>query len=114
MTIDPSVRARTWTGFPNGELGIVWLDDHESYFPGRDLRLACGCARCVDEITGRRTLVAAHVPEDVRVAEVHPVGNYGLAVRFSDGHDTGIYTFDALRRNCPCAACSPPPDSEKS
>ena len=105
MTVDSSVRARTFTGFPNGELGVVWLDDHESYFPGRELRLACGCARCVDEISGRRTLDPSGVPQDVRVAEVHAVGNYGVAVRFTDGHDTGIYTFEALRRACPCDTC---------
>ena len=32
------------TPFPNGELGVVWKDGHESYFPGHALRCACGCA----------------------------------------------------------------------
>jgi DUF971 family protein len=38
---------------------------------------------------------------------VEPVGNYALRFRWSDGHDTGIYTFDFLRRLCPCAECEP-------
>ena len=33
------------------------------------------------------------------------VGNYAIQVEFSDGHATGIYSFDALREMCPCEAC---------
>jgi ATP-binding protein involved in chromosome partitioning len=88
--------------FPNRELGIVWDDEHESYFPGHDLRCSCGCAKCVDETTGRKVLEDDRVPKDVHVTEVHPVGNYGISVRWSDGHETGIYTFARLRQLCPC------------
>jgi len=60
----------------------------------------------VDEVTGKKILIDERVPRDVRAMEFHPVGNYGVAIVWSDGHDTGIYTFDALRRLCPCEACS--------
>jgi DUF971 family protein len=33
------------------------------------------------------------------------VGAYGLRIDWSDGHDTGIYTFDRLRAACPCQTC---------
>lgn len=95
--------------FPNGELGVVWSDDHESYYPGHDLRCACACAMCVDEHTGRKVLEDQGVPRDVRPLEVHPVGNYGMSVRWSDGHATGIYTFDRLRKLCPCGKCGSVP-----
>jgi len=91
--------------FPNGEIGVVWDDDHESYFDPYELRCACGCASCVDEVSGRKLLQSDRVPRDVRARRWHPVGNYGVAFVWSDGHDTGIYTFDRLRGLCPCDEC---------
>jgi len=90
---------------PNGELGVVWDDGHESYYPGHELRCACACAMCVDEVSGRKLLSDEGVPRDVRVLEARPVGNYGMSLRWSDGHDAGIYTFERLRRLCPCPEC---------
>jgi DUF971 family protein len=87
---------------PNGEVGIVWEDGHESYFPGRYLRCACACAECVDEMSGRKLLQDERVPEELQALELHSVGNYAISVRFSDGHDTGIYAYERLRRICPC------------
>jgi hypothetical protein len=34
------------------------------------------------------------------------VGNYALSIDFSDGHATGIYSYDFLRSMCPCAECA--------
>jgi ATP-binding protein involved in chromosome partitioning len=82
---------------PNGELGVVWEDGTESYYPGHFLRCACQCAKCVDEGSGRKVLRDADVAADVHPQEVHFVGNYGIGIRWSDGHDTGIYTFARLR-----------------
>jgi DUF971 family protein len=92
--------------FPNGELGIVWGDGHESFYPGHLLRCACSCALCVDEGTGRKTLRDEMVPRDVRPLDARPVGRYGIGIRWSDGHGTGIYALDRLRGLCPCAACA--------
>ena len=97
MSADAAARPVRIAPFPNGELGIVWDDGRESYYPGRALRCACACARCVEETSGRKLLRDDTVPEDVRPLEVHPVGQYAIAIRWSDGHDTGIYTFDRLR-----------------
>jgi DUF971 family protein len=96
------MRAARITPFPNGELGVVWEDGHESYYPGHDLRCACACAECVEETSGRKLLQDDQVPHDVRIVEMYPVGNYAVAVRWSDGHETGIYPFDRLRELCPC------------
>ena len=93
--------------FPSGELAVVWSDGHESYFPGHYLRCQCPCAGCVDEMTGVKTLVDSSVPKDVHPETVSPVGRYALTVKWSDGHDTGIYSFETLRRLCPCDTCSP-------
>ena len=39
----------------------------------------------------------ARIPDDVRPLNLSSVGNYGLKIRWSDGHDTGIYSYDRLR-----------------
>lgn len=92
--------------FPNGELGVVWEDGHESVYSGRALRCACACALCVDETTGAKLLRDEAVPADVRALQVLPVGRYGVSIHWSDGHNTGIYPLDRLRDLCPCDACA--------
>lgn len=91
--------------FPNGEIGIVWKDGHESCYSGRDLRLQCPCAGCVDEHTGRRILDEAAVPRDIQARMLQGVGSYGVQVVWSTGHATGIYSHRLLRKLCPCEAC---------
>jgi ATP-binding protein involved in chromosome partitioning len=78
-------------------LAIVWADGSERRYSVRDLRLACPCATCRDEMTGERILDPARVPDDIRPVNLSSVGNYGLKIRWSDGHDTGIYSYDRLR-----------------
>jgi ATP-binding protein involved in chromosome partitioning len=80
-----------------GALEVEWADGTKTVLNPYQLRLNCPCAACVDENTGRPILDVKRVPLDVKVKEVHPVGNYGLAPRFSDGHETGIYTFERLK-----------------
>lgn len=78
-------------------LRIRWADGHESRLPVRELRLACGCAQCIDEWTGAERLDPASVPEDVRPLRVEGVGRYALQIEWSDGHGSGIYPFRRLR-----------------
>ena len=54
--------------------------------------------QCIHELTGQPLLDPATVPDDMTQGDVRLVGNYAIAIQFSDGHDTGIYTFDHLRR----------------
>ena len=69
----------------------------ETFYPARPLRLACPCAACVDEMSGRALLDPGRVAEDVRPVSLSLVGAYGLRIQWSDGHGTGIYTFERLR-----------------
>jgi DUF971 family protein len=85
---------------------IRWGDGHESAFGARYLRGRCPCAQCVSEATGERVVYEEHVPPDVAVNAAGLVGNYALHFDFSDGHTTGIYAFDYLRRICPCHNCT--------
>lgn len=93
-------------------LEVEWdTAGHVAFFPARELRLRCPCAECVEEMTGRRLLQPASVPADVRPVAAGLVGGYGLRLQWSDGHGTGIYTFEWLRRECPCPRCRPAADA---
>ena len=83
---------------------IVWSDEMETTLTAPQLRSICQCANCVDEVTGQRVHDPASVPAELLTADVQLVGHYALAIRFTDGHDTGIYTFDHLRRAGEAAA----------
>jgi DUF971 family protein len=86
-------------------LRITWNDGHVSEHGAFGLRAACRCAHCVEETTGRRRIGEAEVDRAVRIASVRPVGSYAVQISFSDGHGSGIYSFDALRSLCDCESC---------
>lgn len=86
---------------------IVWNDGHLSRYPSWYLRERCMCASCVDELTGVRTLQPGSIPAALERMSVTAVGNYALTFRWSDGHATGIYSFEYLRQICPCPECRP-------
>ena len=65
--------------------------------PFKPLRCACTCAGCVDEFTGAPLLDPATVPADVAVRAMKLVGHYAMQITWSDGHDTGLYTWTRLR-----------------
>lgn len=75
---------------------VRWRDERETVFPARFLRLACPCASCIEEFTGRKLLKDSDVPEDVHPLAITPVGQYAIKVHWSDGHASGIYTWEKL------------------
>ena len=81
----------------DSELTIKWSDDTESRYTAAQLRRACPCAACVNEWTGEKMLDPAKVPDDLTLSNTSLVGRYALNFRFSDGHETGLYSFTYLR-----------------
>jgi DUF971 family protein len=83
------------------EVAIVWDDGVESYYLGEDLRAASPSASNQGEvdILGHRHGGDGprHFP-GVTVLGWEQVGNYALRFDFSDGHRTGLFSFDYLRR----------------
>jgi DUF971 family protein len=79
-------------------LVLEWRAGAVSDLPSALLRRACPCARCVHEVTGERLLDPRTIPDDLRHEHVELVGRYALALRFADGHQTGIFTWQHLRR----------------
>jgi ATP-binding protein involved in chromosome partitioning len=93
-------------GLGRPEITLVWEDEHQTTYPARELRLRCRCAHCVEEMSGRPLLDPAKVPQDIVARHIELVGQYAIAIRWSDGHDTGIYHFRRLRQDCPCPSCT--------
>ena len=78
-------------------LRITWGDGRVADLRFKYLRGECGCAGCVDEITGERILDVTTIPEDLGLESMQLVGNYAVRVHWSDGHATGLYTWERLR-----------------
>lgn len=79
-------------------LEFHWPDGSCDRLSYRLLREACPCAACVDEMTGRRILDISTIPDDIHPADIAFTGNYALKITWSDGHSTGLYTWDHLAR----------------
>ncbi len=99
-------RTRPAEIFFDGLVNIVWKDDHHSTYKYWDLRVICPCAGCVDELSGQRTLDVNSVNKSIYPIKSSYVGNYALQITWSDGHDSGIFAFQNLRKNCSCDICS--------
>ncbi|MFO0804994.1 MAG: DUF971 domain-containing protein [Gemmataceae bacterium] len=84
-------------------LRIEWSDGASTHTPWRVLRKNCPCATCIEErakppdpfkvLTPQE--VAAGAPEPV---SMRPVGRYAYQIAWNDGHDTGIYPVELLRK----------------
>ncbi len=81
----------------DSEISIKWSDDLETKYNAPDLRRSCPCASCIDEWTGKKILDDDSIPGDLSMSNISIVGRYALSFRFSDGHDTGIFSFKFLR-----------------
>ena len=81
-------------------LRITWADGKVCRYAAPALRRACPCAQCVNEWTGERVLRPEAVSEQLEIADIQIVGRYALNFRWSDGHETGIYSFRYLRELC--------------
>ena len=92
-------------GLLRSTITITWDDDHQSVYPARDLRLACHCAACVEEMSGKPLLDPKTVPDNVRASAIRVVGQYAIGIDWSDGHTTGLFRFADLRADCPCEVC---------
>ena len=77
------------------------MDGTHTSYKFWDLRASCPCASCVDEVSGEKILDENTIDKSIHPLASAYVGNYALEIRWSDGHDTGIYTFAKLRDEYP-------------
>jgi DUF971 family protein len=83
------------------ELAIAWSDGQESYLSLDFLRRACPCAACGGEPDVLGNIVRPRVSYSARSFELlswNFIGGYAIQPRWADGHDTGIYSYQYLRR----------------
>lgn len=112
--LDVGIHVSSGTG-----VDITWADGHRSHYEFAYLRDLCPCATCNDE-RYRKQEMAAHASAGPgmqspslpmfkpkpRARAASAVGSYAIRIDFTDGHSTGIYSFDYLREICPCDACT--------
>lgn len=94
---------------------IDWQDGHKSQWSFSWLRDACPCATCNEEREkeGRKPGQAKPKPANllpmykapVLPLVVTPVGRYAISFDWNDGHHSGIFSWDYLRRMCLCEQC---------
>jgi len=98
---------------------ITWADGHSSHYNFDYLRDACPCASCNEERRKKAEMeekmgavAGGGLPPSLpmfkpkpKARAAHAVGHYALQIDFTDGHSTGIYSFEYLREICPCDAC---------
>ena len=78
-------------------LSLLWQDGRHDDLDVRDLRLACRCALCVEEMSGRKLLDPQTVRADVSPRQITSIGHYAIQFDWNDGHNSGIYAFNDLR-----------------
>jgi DUF971 family protein len=81
---------------------VHWGDGHTSIYPFQFLRGYCPCATCQGHA---RSALRWQDADEVDLVGVRLVGNYGISPQWSDGHETGIFADQNLRRICPCPEC---------
>lgn len=88
-----------------GGLAIDWSDGQRRQYRAARLRDACPCATCrekgkADEAKPATTLpvLSASEARPLEIVAMQPAGQYAYSIQFSDGHQSGLYTFDYLHR----------------
>lgn len=96
----PAIEPREIKHEDDSTVAIVWGDDRQCRYKAAELRRACPCAQCVNEWTGERMLRPETIADELEIRDLSLVGRYALNFRWSDGHETGIYSFRYLRELC--------------
>ena len=84
------------------EVAVKWSDGHEQYLSLETLRRACPCAGCKGEVDILGNLyknpVKPYAPNAFELVRLGTVGGYAIQPVWADGHNTGLFSFDFLRR----------------
>lgn len=84
-------------------LEIAWSDGQVRHYGVRDLREHCPCALCIEKRNSAEPapllpVLKKEETQPLRITRMQPQGNYAYGIDFSDGHNTGLYTLETLRR----------------
>ena len=87
-------------------LELTWSPDDIARLPYPYLRGECPCALCRDEWSGERILDKSSIPNDLKLEGMEGIGSYAVRFSWSDGHTSGLYTWENLQRLCEDAPIS--------
>ncbi|MDC0935372.1 DUF971 domain-containing protein [Pirellulales bacterium] len=85
-------------------LQITWNDGQVRRYEVAELRRACPCATCLEKHGAPKPpptelpVITTAETEPLRIDGMTPTGRYAYSIKFSDGHDTGLFTLDRLRK----------------
>jgi DUF971 family protein len=80
-------------------VSLTFPDGHVATFGLEQLRLACPCATCRTlRDQGQASWPRPSSPQPLTITHAELHGAWGLSITWNDGHATGIYPFEALRR----------------
>ncbi len=85
-------------------LVIDWPDGHHSEYQLAALRDVCPCAEC-NSYRNSDDPFKIKPAASAELQDLRYVGNYAIQFVWADGHSFGIYTWEMLRRICPCPIC---------
>ncbi len=118
ISLDPRKKPTDVKVYISSGVGIdvIWADQHHSHYDFAYLRDLCPCAMCDDQ-RHKKEQVAENTASALTAAlpifrprpaarSAKPVGHYALQIEFTDGHATGIYSYDYLRTICLCEECA--------
>ena len=86
----------------NNSLSVKWNDESVTEIPLTKLRDECPCVNCKGESVIFESYIPIKSPFKAagyyEIEKIETVGNYAISIKWKDGHDTGIYSWDILRK----------------
>lgn len=82
------------------DLCIIWMDATESFFPGEFLRKHSPSAQNIGEKDIFGNQYGGNGPKEfpgVKIVGWDLVGNYAIRPSFSDGHSSGLFSWEYLK-----------------
>ena len=90
--------------FDKNNLYIQWKDGHCSQWNLLKLRRNCPCASCRGGDFGKVGSMTKNIRE-ASVISYQIIGRYAFQIKWQDAHDTGMYTYSSLKKDCECNLC---------
>ena len=109
MSAHPSHAPREIKKTGTSGITVSWADGSVSDLSSETLRRLCPCAACREKrgddshakpLTGKKRslmIVESNLQQELELQQIWGVGQYAIGLRWGDGHDSGIYTFEYLR-----------------
>ena len=95
-------------------LELIWDESKTDRLPYHFVRGQCPCASCRDEWSGERILDPKTIRPDLALEAMEPVGAYAVRFGWNDGHSSGLFTWESLRKLADESAAGVATDTSKT